>query len=108
MLEGTIVQRWTPELVKEAESTPLIGPSAGGAAGAARAAAALNTKAQAFFLKEGVVAELDRSSDAYMVHGDNQMSWRTQRAYRSRRNGLRRAQAGRLTAAKAGRCPAGR
>ncbi len=26
MLTGTIVQRWTPELLKEAETTPLVGP----------------------------------------------------------------------------------
>ena len=79
MLEGTIVQRWTPDLLKEADSTPLVGPSGGGAASAAKAAAALNAKAQAFFLQEKVVAELDRGPDAFMVHGDNQMSWLTQR-----------------------------
>jgi hypothetical protein len=78
MLEGIVVQRWTPELLKEAESTPLVGPAAGGSAGAARAAA-FNAKAQAFFIKEGVVAELDRGADASVVHGDNQMSWMTQR-----------------------------
>ena len=79
MLEGTIVQRWTPDLLKEAESTPLIGPNVNATAGAAKAAAALNAKAQAFFLQQKVVAELDRGPDAYMVHGDNQMSWLTQR-----------------------------
>jgi carboxypeptidase Q len=78
MLEGIVVQRWTPELLKEAESTPLVGPAAGGNAGAARAAI-FEANAQAFFIKEGVVAELDRGIDASMVHGDNQMSWMTQR-----------------------------
>jgi hypothetical protein len=78
MLEGTVVQRWTPELVEEAESTPLIGPNAAGSQALARTAA-LNAKAQAFFIQEGVVAELDRGVDAYMVRGDNQMSWMTQR-----------------------------
>lgn len=78
MLEGIVVQRWTPELLKEAESTPLVGPAAGGNAGAARAAL-FDANAQAFFIKEGVVAELDRGVDASMVHGDNQMSWMTQR-----------------------------
>jgi len=78
MLEGIVVQRWTPELLKEAESTPLVGPAAGGSAGAARAAI-FDANAQAFFIKEGVVAELDRGVDASMVHGDNQLSWMTQR-----------------------------
>jgi carboxypeptidase Q len=78
MLEGIVVQRWTPELLKEAESTPLVGPAAGGNAGAARAAL-FDANAQAFFIKEGVVAELDRGVDASIVHGDNQMSWMTQR-----------------------------
>lgn len=79
MLEGIVVQRWTPELLKEAESTPLVGPAAGSGPAGARAAAELNAKAQAFFIAEGVVAELDRGVDAYLVHGDNQMSWLTQR-----------------------------
>jgi carboxypeptidase Q len=78
MLEGTVVQRWTPELLNEAESTPLIGPSASVSADTARTKS-LNANEQAFFLKEGVVAELDRGIDAYVVHGDNQMSWMTQR-----------------------------
>jgi hypothetical protein len=78
MLEGTVVQRWTPELVKEAESTPLIGPNAASSQALARTAA-LNAKAQAFFIQEGVVAELDRGIDGYVVRGDNQMSWMTQR-----------------------------
>jgi carboxypeptidase Q len=80
LLEGTVVQRWTPDLIKEAESTPLIGPSAGGGGSTLVRAAELNSKAQAFFIQEGVVAELDRGIDAYLVRGDNQMSWMTQRA----------------------------
>jgi carboxypeptidase Q len=36
-------------------------------------------KIQQFFHDEGVVAELDRGSDAFMVPGDNQMSWKAQR-----------------------------
>lgn len=77
MLEGTIVQRWTPELLTEAESTPLVGPAV--ESGAFAKAAAFTAKVQAFFIQEGVIAELDRGPDAYMVHGDNQMSWLTQR-----------------------------
>jgi carboxypeptidase Q len=79
LLEGTVVQRWTPDLIKEAESTPLVGPSAGGAGPAVARAAEFNAKAEAFFIQEGVVAELDRGVDAYLVRGDNQMSWMTQR-----------------------------
>lgn len=78
MLEGTVVQRWTPELLKEAETTPLVGPSAGGSAARQRAVD-LIAKTQAFFIQQGVVAELDRGSDDSLVHGDNQMSWMTQR-----------------------------
>ncbi len=79
LLDGTVVQRWTPDLIKEAESTPLVGPNAGGAGATAARAAEFNSKVQAFFIQEGVVAELDRGVDAYLVRGDNQMSWMTQR-----------------------------
>ena len=36
-------------------------------------------KVQQFFKAEGVVAVLDRGADAFTVHGDNQMSWLTER-----------------------------
>jgi hypothetical protein len=78
MLEGIIVQRWTDALLKESESTP---PAA------AETPARPNPpgqptqqeRIQQFLLKEGVIATLDRGSDAFLVAGDNQMSWRTQR-----------------------------
>ena len=76
MLEGTIVQRWTDSLLKEAENTPLVGPAPERAQDPSKPTFAGRT--QAFFAKEGVVAALDRGADAYMVAGDNQMSWRTQ------------------------------
>jgi carboxypeptidase Q len=78
MLEGIVVQRWTEALLKEAESTP---PAA------AEAPARQNRpgqptqqeRIQQFLIKEGVIATLDRGTDAFLVAGDNQMSWRTQR-----------------------------
>jgi carboxypeptidase Q len=78
MLEGIIVQRWTEALLKESESTP---PAA------AEAPARPNRpgqptqqeRIQQFLIKEGVIATLDRGTDAFLVAGDNQMSWRTQR-----------------------------
>jgi carboxypeptidase Q len=78
-LEGILVQRWTEPLLKEAESTPLIAPAGEGRRGRRPAAASLQDKTRQFFSDEGVVAELDRGSDSYLVPGDNQMSWRTQR-----------------------------
>ncbi len=78
MLTGTIVQRWTPELLKEAETTPLIGPTAAGPAGRGRPRTP-EARIQQFFKDEGVVAVLDRGSDAFLVRGDNQMSWMTER-----------------------------
>lgn len=73
MLTGIIVQRWTPELLKEAETTPLVAPAEH------PPSHAFQDKLQQFFKSEGAVAELDRGSDAFMVHGDNQMSWLTER-----------------------------
>ena len=77
MLEGIIVQRWTDALLKESESTP----SAPAAEAPARPSGqpTLQDRIQQFLLKEGVVATLDRGADAFLVAGDNQMSWRTQR-----------------------------
>jgi carboxypeptidase Q len=76
MLEGIIVQRWTDPLLKEAESTPLAPLAPEPVRDPSKPTLAERT--QAFFAKEGVLAELDRGGDAYMVAGDNQMSWRTQ------------------------------
>lgn len=76
MLEGIIVQRWTEPLLKEAEGTPLVGLPPETSHDPAKPN--LADRIQQFFAKEGVVAALDRGGDAYMVAGDNQMSWRTQ------------------------------
>ena len=76
MLEGIIVQRWTDSLLKEAETSPLTPPGPERARDPSKPTLAERT--QQFFAKEGVVAALDRGADAYMVPGDNQMSWRTQ------------------------------
>ena len=76
MLEGIIVQRWTDSLLKEAETTPLTPPAPEPTHDLSKPTLAERT--QAFFAKEGVLAAFDRGSDAYMVAGDNQMSWRTQ------------------------------
>jgi hypothetical protein len=78
MLTGIIVQPWTPELLKEAETiTPLIGPTVQTRPSGPRPPS--EKEMEQFFKKEGVVAVLDRGSDAFMVHGDNQMSWLTER-----------------------------
>jgi carboxypeptidase Q len=76
MLEGIVVQRWTEPLLREAESTPLAGPPPETTHDPSKPN--LADRVQQFFAKEGVVAALDRGGDAYMVAGDNQMSWRTQ------------------------------
>ncbi len=76
MLEGIIVQRWTDPLLKEAETSPLA-PLAGEPVHDP-SKPTLADRTQAFFAREGVIAALDRGGDAYMVAGDNQMSWRTQ------------------------------
>jgi carboxypeptidase Q len=76
MLEGTIVQRWTDPLLKESETTPLAPLAPEPVRDPSKPTLAERT--QAFFAKEGVIAELDRGGDAFMVAGDNQMSWRTQ------------------------------
>jgi carboxypeptidase Q len=76
MLEGIIVQRWTEPLLKEAETSPLA--ALAGEPTRDPSKPTLAERTQAFFAKEGVIAALDRGGDAYMVAGDNQMSWRTQ------------------------------
>jgi hypothetical protein len=76
MLEGIVVQRWTEPLLKEAEMTPLEPPAPEPVRDPSKPTLAERT--QQFFATEGVVAALDRGADAYMVAGDNQMSWRTQ------------------------------
>jgi len=77
LLTGIIVQRWTLDLLKESETTPLIGPEVQVAPIDPQQPS--ETEIEQFFKNEGVVAVLDRGIDAFMVHGDNQMSWLTQR-----------------------------
>jgi carboxypeptidase Q len=77
MLEGIIVQRWTDALLKESESTP---PASAEAPVPDRPGQPTQQeRIQQFLIKEGVIATLDRGPDAFLVAGDNQMSWRTQR-----------------------------
>jgi carboxypeptidase Q len=79
MLEGIIVQRWNDPLLKEAMTMPIPqGPPApeGGEGGRGPT---LADRIQQFFVEEHVAAAFDRGSDASIVPGDNQMSWRTQR-----------------------------
>jgi len=76
MLEGIIVQRWTEPLLRESETSPLAPLAPEPTRDPSKPT--FGERTQAFFAKEGVLAELDRGGDAYMVAGDNQMSWRTQ------------------------------
>jgi hypothetical protein len=76
MLDGIIVSRWNNDLIKEAESTPLTAPAGEGRGGRGPT---LAEKTQQFFAREGVVAAIDRGGDQF-VAGDNQMSWRAERA----------------------------
>jgi carboxypeptidase Q len=77
MLEGIVVQRWNEALLKEAMTTPI--PAPGPAETGGNRQQALNDRIQQFFLDEHVAAAFDRGGDAFLVPGDNQMSWRTQR-----------------------------
>jgi len=79
MLEGIIVQRWNDALLKEAMTMPIPPPAPAGEGGAGGRGPTLADRIQQFFLDEHVVAAFDRGSDASLVPGDNQMSWRTQR-----------------------------
>jgi len=78
-LEGIVVQRWNDALLKEAMTMPIPAPQAPAPEGTAARQAAFAEKVQQFFLDEHVAANFDRGSDASIVPGDNQMSWRTQR-----------------------------
>jgi len=79
MLEGIVVQRWNDALLKEAMTMPIPAPGPAAGEGQGGRGASLADKIQQFFLDEHVVAAFDRGSDAFVVPGDNQMSWRTQR-----------------------------
>jgi len=80
MLEGTVVQRWNEALLKEAMTTPIPAPSATAPPEpSASRQPTLADKIQQFLVDEHAAAAFDRGSDSYLVPGDNQMSWRTQR-----------------------------
>src|SRR5439155_13341047 len=67
-------------LRKQAMRRPIAGPQAAAAAeGSGPRQPTLADKIQQFFVDEHVAATFDRGADAYLVPGDNQMSWRTQR-----------------------------
>src|SRR5207248_176361 len=75
-----VVQRWNEALLKEALTMPIPPPQAPGADGGSGGhGPSLADKIQQFFLDEHVAATFDRGGDAFIVPGDNQMSWRTQR-----------------------------
>jgi carboxypeptidase Q len=78
-LEGIVVQRWNDALLKEAMTMPIPAAQPPAPEGAGNRQAAFADKVQQFFLDEHVAAAFDRGSDAFIVPGDNQMSWRTQR-----------------------------
>jgi hypothetical protein len=77
MLEGPMVLRMTDEDFREAATVPP--PAARGRGRGAATSAALRTRLQQFYKTEGVVALLDRGSDALMAAGGSDLSWNTQR-----------------------------
>jgi len=82
LLEGTVVGRWTEDLLREAERTPFSTTDPflhAQAPSPPQSRATFQQSLEQFLLNEGVVAALDRGSDSYMVRGDNQMAWMTQR-----------------------------
>ncbi|MDB4874786.1 MAG: peptidase [Gemmatimonadetes bacterium] len=86
MLDGRIVLRMTPNDVKEAMTPPPDTGVAGGragqggrGAGGRGGAQAFAAQLQKFWKDEGVVALLDRGSDADSSAGGSELSWYTQR-----------------------------
>ncbi|MGH9141640.1 MAG: M20/M25/M40 family metallo-hydrolase [Vicinamibacterales bacterium] len=80
MLEGIVVQRWNDALLKEAMTMPIPAPQPPPAPEpAAGRRPPLADRIQQFLVDEHVAAIFDRGGDAFIVPGDNQMSWRTQR-----------------------------
>ncbi len=80
MLDGRIVLRMTDKEIAEAmtEPPPPAGRG-GGAAGGGAPAAAFTRSVTEFYKSEGVVALLDRGSDADSSAGGSDLSWMTQR-----------------------------
>jgi carboxypeptidase Q len=82
MLDGRIVLRYGPEEIREAMTLPPPRPPrARSAENAARDSARtrLTRAIEAFYKAEGVVALLDRGSDADSSAGGSDLSWYTQR-----------------------------
>jgi hypothetical protein len=81
MLDGLITWRMDDEMLKEAETMPVPPPAGGRPAGPPPSGPSLQEKIQQFFLAEGVVAALDRGSDATVVAmgGMENLSAMTQR-----------------------------
>src|SRR5207247_1504313 len=78
LLEGIVVQRWNDALLQEAMTMPIPAAAPAPSETAPARGPSLAEKIQQFLLDEGVAAAFDRGSDASLVAGDNQMSWRTQ------------------------------
>jgi len=74
--EAPIVLRMTPELLREAGTTPI---PAERAAPARPAGPPFADRLEQFYKEEGVVAIFDRGSDNYLDNGGSELSWETQR-----------------------------
>jgi hypothetical protein len=83
MLDGRVVLRYTDADVREAMTAPPERGGGGGGRGRGGAAADSTQRFQralaAFYKSEGVVATLDRGSDADSSTGGSDLSWYTQR-----------------------------
>ncbi|MEP6491064.1 MAG: M20/M25/M40 family metallo-hydrolase [bacterium] len=80
MLDGRIVLRMTPSDISDAMKVPdSVAAGRGGRGGGRGAAAALQSQIQSFYKTEGVVALLDRGSDADSSAGGSDLSWYTQK-----------------------------
>ena len=82
MLEGPIVLRMTPEMIREAEAMPA--PRGGGAGGrggrgSGGGGPSLADRIAQFYNDEGVVALFDRGGNSDMSAGGSDLSWQTQR-----------------------------
>jgi len=80
MLDGRIVLRYTPADIKEAMTPPAAGAApSGGRGGRGRAGQSFAAELQKFYKDEGVLALLDRGSDADSSAGGSDLSWYTQK-----------------------------
>lgn len=79
VLEGPVVLRMDRDLLAEAERMPEPDEARPSSRPSRAARRQWQAKLAAFWLQEGVVAVLDRGSDADRVAGGSDLSWRTQR-----------------------------